>query len=923
MKKLLYLIVFLRISFLANAQIITPKNLFLNGSMGLSERNYSVADSMKLLNLGTAITALTKSNYINLSDYAKSDGSDQATQIQNAVNAAQTQGKALYIPQGTFCTLNTITITSSNLTIYGDGNGSVIKALNTSPTPTSGLSAMRVLMQVNYRQEWYGRAQDRLSNINLHGFSLDMSAVIPDYQSGWNDGIIGRGALFCTSVDHMNIENIFINEAVTSGLTLTSCFNVKVTKVTVNGLRAKILGYNHIYDGNGINIHAISSDSYSYTGPIGSISLDNCTVIGSTSTFSIAITNNVPSSGANIGINTDLGGVTENRKLKNVSVTNCKVLKWYWAIMAEGTNEGGAGDVLISGNTVDEAVHGIWLFANSSGTASNSKNVLISNNRIKNIQHTPIAIWGIQSSIIGNHITNWAIAPSNSPLTGVAGIDGTAAAIYVLPHPNGYTGALTGSDYIIANNVCINEYVNTNAYAFIPVGGWLRAYNSGQVLNNALIEGNMFDMGNVTHTLSTGSVYASGVLLDGKITNCSFRNNTVKGAGFSAMCCLVGNLTDGIENFTISNNRFINNNFAGGAGDNVLRIYTANTGIRIEDNEFIETSGSRMGQAILFEGNANADVEADYVTIRNNKVRGIGDNINVFTLNITGANIVIEGNENYNYRTTAPSSSSYRGFKGTTIYNKDVAPTGIYGWICTTTGKPGIWTPLYLYDPSRVTNTLTRTSYMEALGNNTAVTLSGIGINFQGTATARNVSNTNFFSRRRRVGYVSSTTANANFGVIGNAQFLSIEGFSVRFVFGIQAYNSGHQYSIGLGNYYDNTVAASTLTQCLHIYADAGDTTFKIRGAGGGVGSVIDLGANFPSNTSEVDIYDVSFTMLAGSNVASYIIKRLNTGDVATGTVTTVPSSGTLLSLRCVGNIRSTGIVGGLDITRISITTDY
>lgn len=216
-----------------------------------------------------------------------------------------------------------------------------------------------------------------------------------------------------------------------------------------------------------------------------------------------------------------------------------------------------------------------------------------------------------------------------------------------------------------------------------------------------------------------------------------------------------------------------------------------------------------------------------------------------------------------------------------------------------------------------------RTVYLEAQGNNTTINLVGLGSNGQGTNTVRNVASTNVLTRTKRIGKVSATTANARAGELGNNQFFTSELLTFRAVFAIQSYNAGHTYNFGVEAFNGSpNNAPSTFLNTVHMYADAGDTTFKIRGADGGtLGTVIELGANFPCNTSNTDIYDLTLTIVGGS--CQYTVKRLNTGDISTGTISVIPSTGVALNHVVIANNLATGVASAIDIARISWTTDY
>lgn len=215
-----------------------------------------------------------------------------------------------------------------------------------------------------------------------------------------------------------------------------------------------------------------------------------------------------------------------------------------------------------------------------------------------------------------------------------------------------------------------------------------------------------------------------------------------------------------------------------------------------------------------------------------------------------------------------------------------------------------------------------RVAGWEAQGNGSTVNSAGLAVTAEGTATARSVATTNFYTGMRRLGYVGATTTNSPAGIRGNnAQFQVARGFSFRAVFGIQAYDAGHRYYVGMGETADNTVEPSALVNRLNMYADPGDVTWKIRGANASQGTAIDLGANFPVNTSATDVYDVTFNCEPGATTATYLVRRLNTGDVASGTISTVPGS-VLIRPQVIAGNAATGTAASIDISRVVVITE-
>jgi hypothetical protein len=233
----------------------------------------------------------------------------------------------------------------------------------------------------------------------------------------------------------------------------------------------------------------------------------------------------------------------------------------------------------------------------------------------------------------------------------------------------------------------------------------------------------------------------------------------------------------------------------------------------------------------------------------------------------------------------------------------------------------------------------TRIGYFSPSGNSGA-TVSIIGLtsftttNF--TATARNVATTNHFSRFRRIGYVTAATA----GAVGNwrvaGQFTTGDGagvggffYAVRFGISDAAAVSGARMFMGMRN---NPAAAntepSTHTQCAGIGHGAADTNFKVFYGGSAAQTPIDLGANFPCNTLSVDMYELCLFAPPNATTIGYQVTRLNTGHVASGTLTgtagtQLPDANTLLGPWGFRTNNATALAVGLDVAMAYIENEY
>jgi hypothetical protein len=224
-------------------------------------------------------------------------------------------------------------------------------------------------------------------------------------------------------------------------------------------------------------------------------------------------------------------------------------------------------------------------------------------------------------------------------------------------------------------------------------------------------------------------------------------------------------------------------------------------------------------------------------------------------------------------------------------------------------------------------------------GNSTTVpgVLGIAALTATGTATARNVATTNLLTRTKRLAVVSAVPAGSLAGYrLGVTQYTvgdgsGAGGFMYVIRFGVADAQTATRMFLGLRN----TTGAPTnaepsgFTNSIGVGNGAGNTNLRIFYGGSAAQTSIDLGANFPCNTNSADLYE--FTLFAppnSNNSVGYRVERLNTGDVASGTLTGVagtalPSSTTLLTLNDFRtNNGSTGAVT-LDYVSIYIETDY
>ena len=206
------------------------------------------------------------------------------------------------------------------------------------------------------------------------------------------------------------------------------------------------------------------------------------------------------------------------------------------------------------------------------------------------------------------------------------------------------------------------------------------------------------------------------------------------------------------------------------------------------------------------------------------------------------------------------------------------------------------------------------------------------------TATARNVAATNLFTRMRRLGFVSAATAAAvgqwRTGVsqftLGNGAGLG--GFTYIIRFGISdaaAIADARMFmGMGVGTLVPTNIEPSTLVNVIGIGCGAADTTLSLYYGGSAAQTPIALGANFPANTRNVDMYELALFAAPNSTTVQYEVTRLNTGHVAKGTLsgaagTVLPAATTLLGPWGYRTNNATALACAIDVASAYIETDY
>ncbi len=154
-------------------------------------------------------------------------------------------------------------------------------------------------------------------------------------------------------------------------------------------------------------------------------------------------------------------------------------------------------------------------------------------------------------------------------------------------------------------------------------------------------------------------------------------------------------------------------------------------------------------------------------------------------------------------------------------------------------------------------------------------------------AVAEPIATTNTLSRMRRVSLTAAANTFSGARETNNSLLMS-SGWTLRARFGIKTSVTNGRLVVGCHGAWTGTVDPSAALNILAVAKDSADTNLQImHNDGTGTATKINLGANFPANTSGTDYYDVEFDVAVGGLSVTYRVLRVNTGDVATGTITT------------------------------------
>ena len=184
------------------------------------------------------------------------------------------------------------------------------------------------------------------------------------------------------------------------------------------------------------------------------------------------------------------------------------------------------------------------------------------------------------------------------------------------------------------------------------------------------------------------------------------------------------------------------------------------------------------------------------------------------------------------------------------------------------------------------------------------------------SSSSRAYATTSIITKTPRFGLSSSATAGtmAYFRDL-LPQFLVGDGtagsgffYSTKFAITDASLVSGKRF---IGLQYNISPWSSMNSLDIYMGCRAGDTTWKIKA---GSATEVDLGANFPCNTTGVDIYSLQFySPISPAGMVYYRVERINTGNVATGSFSSVGLSSAMGPVAYVHN-GATALAASIDV---------
>lgn len=205
-----------------------------------------------------------------------------------------------------------------------------------------------------------------------------------------------------------------------------------------------------------------------------------------------------------------------------------------------------------------------------------------------------------------------------------------------------------------------------------------------------------------------------------------------------------------------------------------------------------------------------------------------------------------------------------------------------------------------------------------------------------GTRSTPTPASTNARTSQKRLNIISGATANSASSqmmafVSGAGEFwrgnaANLGGFLVHTRFGVATTTSNQRLFFGVHGTCNATIAAtSTIEDQTNIFGvgwRSADSNLRvIHNDGSGTATTVDLGSTYPANDTS-EMYDVWLYSEPNGSALYYRVRRVETGDVTTGSVSTdMPSSTTFLCVHSTLNNGGTAAAVEYETTGVQIAS--
>ena len=633
--------------------------------------------------------ALTKASYsmiegaeFNVLDYgAVGDGSaDDTAAIQLAINAASVQGGSVYIPTGQYRITATLKVTTGNVVIFGEGASSQLRS-------TLAISILAVSNTVDLSINFVTSTFLRGVQVKDIGFASVANAANGLYVNGVVNGIFSN--LYFSTLNYC----VFQKHADTCTFEF----------LTTPSIEDVTLDSNIIIYSDGL----VRSNDNTY---------QNITMRALQTGISLAAGANGEHDGANIIDNiifrcgTGSGIVVYKPRWSNIANNKVFITSGASSIyLYQPFHVNVTGNLIAwPGYERSTITHGIYVESGAGSASAAPSDVVIADNQI--IQPTGHGIYinrmaGV--SITGNLIGNpsdpqyYQGTPTNLYLYNGVRVEVsrdftiTANSVYrVLSGVNASYRPVTWQYCVYTDSNCFNPYIDNNSFyegivyqqgprIFDPVPRYLFGQSIDAIASyfnpyDASIYSNLTANSATVTTVSIPSGYPVDSPASNTAVNVAFP--AVSGVNYSVVECGDGNPCD---------------------VKSVIKLQgwmkTTSATPRNVQVELQPNTGTTEIKCIIvsqewqyFEVVTQSDVVANFSRIRFGSIETQGS----FAIQIANLQTVNNLDSIYpvhkiTYSNAIPSVAYWH--IGDITYNTAPAPSGFVGWVCTTSGLPGVW----------------------------------------------------------------------------------------------------------------------------------------------------------------------------------------------------------------------------------------